>query len=163
MMTLVRLDHRLLFVGMSAVLAVAAIGFAGTANAKDNVSISVQLGVPGARGVLVGASNAYPVYTQAWPIYTQPQPVYTQPRPVYVQPAPVYYQPAPVYYYAPPVYVSPQPAYHHRPPGWTHGHHKKHNKHNKHDRDHDRSDNRFDGHQQPYYYNQGHAPVYYQR
>ena len=117
-------------------LALALIGFAGAAQARDNISFSIGLGVP---GVQLGVSNAYPVYAQPQPIYVQPQPVYIQPRPVYVQPeqvyiqprpvyvqpAPVYFQPRPVYYNAPPVYVVPQPAYqgrpHHINRGWNNG------------------------------------------
>ena len=137
-------NYRLLIVGNSivfAALALAAMGFAGAARARDNVSISVGIGV--LPGVQIGASNIYPVYNQ----------------PVYVRPAPVYYQRAPVYYTAPPVYVVQQPVYHQRQHGWKHGHYKKHNKHNKHDRD----DDRHGGYQQRGYYSQGYAPVYYQR
>lgn len=110
-------------------LVLASIGFAGAAQARDNISFSVGVGVP---GVQVGVSNAYPVYTQPQPVYVQPRPVYVQPRPVYVQPQPVYVQPAPVYvqprpvyYGAPPVYVVPQPVYqgrpHHVNRGWNNG------------------------------------------
>lgn len=115
----------------AAALALAAIGFAGAAQARDNVTFSVGVGVP---GVQVGVTNAYPVYTQAQPVYVQPRPVYVQPRPVYVQPAPVYYRPAPVYvqpapvYYRPaPVYYAPQPVYYGRPHHggreWNNGRH----------------------------------------
>ena len=142
MKTIVRPDHRLLVASASAALALVAMGFANNAQARDNVSISVDLGGRGAPGVLIGATNAYPVYSQ--------------PRPVYVQPAPVYYRPAPVYYAAPPVYVVPQPVYYQRPNGWKHGHYKKHKKH-----DHD--GDRHGGYQQPGYYSQGYAPVYYPR
>ncbi len=90
---------------IAATLAVAAFGFAGAAQARDNVSFSVGIGVP---GVQVGVTNAYPVYTQ--PVYQQP---------VYVQPAPVYVQPRPVYYSPQPVYVAPQPVY--LRPGRHHG------------------------------------------
>jgi hypothetical protein len=146
MKTVVYPNHRnraLLIAGSSAALALVAMGFAGAAHARDNLSISVGIGVP---GVLIGATNAYPVYSQ-------PRPVYVQPRPVYVQPAPVYYQPAPVYY------AAPAPVYYQRPQGWKHGHYKKHHKHDRHDRD----DDRRGSYQQPGYYNQGYAPVYYQR
>jgi hypothetical protein len=136
---------RLLIAGTSAALALAAMSFANTAHARDNVTFSVGIGVP---GVVVGASNAYPVYTQPQVVYTQPQVIYTQPRPVYVQPAPVYYQPAPVYYPAPRVYVAPQPIYYGRPHGWKHGHHE------------GGWQNQGDGRG---YYRQGYAPVYYQR
>ena len=143
-----RPDHRLQIAGNTLVLgalALAAMSYAGSADARDNVTFSVGIGVP---GVVVGASNAYPVYSQ-------PRPVYVQPRPVYVQPAPVYYQSAPVYYAAPPVYAVPQPVYYGRPYGWNHGHYKRHDRH------HD--DHR--GYSQGYH-GQGYAPVspvYYQR
>ena len=112
--TLTRPDQRLFIAGSAALLALAAMGFAGSAHARDNVIFSVGIAVPGAPGVQVGVTNAYPVYTQQRPVYVQPQPVY-------VQPAPVVYQQAPVYYSAPPVYVQPQPVYYGRPHGW-HGH-----------------------------------------
>jgi hypothetical protein len=92
-----------LIAGVAATLAVAAMGFAGAAQARDNVAFSVGIGVP---GVQVGVTNAYPVYTQ--------------PQPVYVQPAPVYVQPQPVYYGAQPVYMQPQPVYYGRPHGRRH-------------------------------------------
>ena len=117
-----------LVAGSTALLGLCAMGFAGTALARDNVSISVGIGVP---GVVIGASNAYPMYTQ--PVYTQPvysqpvyaQPIYTQPvfvrpRPVYLQPAPVYVQQAPVYVQQAPVYYQNAPVYYDRPRG--HGH-----------------------------------------
>ena len=92
-------------------MALAAMGFAGAAQARDNVSFSVGIGVP---GVQVGVSNAYPVYGY-------PQQVLVQAPPVYMQPSPVYMAPVPVYY-GQPVYVAPQPVYYGRP----HGHHKRH-------------------------------------
>lgn len=95
-----------LIAGVAATLAVAALGFAGAAQARDNVSFSVGIGVP---GVQVGVTNAYPVYSQ--PVYVQPAPVYIQPQPVYVQPRP--------YYYGPPQVVYVQPGYR---PGWRRGH-----------------------------------------
>lgn len=99
----------MLAAGAAAGLALAAMGFAGSAQARDNVQWSVGVGVPGA---VVNVGNVGSVY---------PQPVYVQPAPVYVQPAPVYVRPAPVYV-RPPVYVQPQPVYYGRP----HGHHKRH-------------------------------------
>ena len=96
----------------AALLVLGAMGFASSAHARDNVSFSVSVGVP---GVVVGVNNAYPVYSQ--PVYLQPvysQPVYVQPQPVYVQPRPFYVQPRPVY-------VQPAPVYYGRPHG--HGHH----------------------------------------
>ncbi len=127
---------------LMAVLSLAALSFAGAAHARDNVTFSVGIGGP---GVLVGATNAYPVYSQ-------PQPVYVQPRPVYVQPAPVYYQQAPVYYSRPPVYVVPQPVYYGRPPGW-YGHHHRH---------HDERRGAY-YQQAPQGYGPGYGQVYYQR
>ena len=122
MTTAIRTTRSGILAGAAATLALAAIGFAGAAQARDNVAFSLGIGVPGG---LVGVSNAYPVYAQpqvvyAQPqvVYAQPQVVYAQPRPVYVQPAPVYYQPAPVYYSGAPVYVAPQPVYY----GRRHGH-----------------------------------------
>ena len=129
MKTLIYSDHRpnsvLLMAGSTVVmaaLALTAMSFAGAAHARDNVTFSVGIGGP---RVLVGATNAYPVYSQ-------PRPVYVQPQPVYVQRAPVYYQPAPAYYSAQPVYAVPQVVYHGGPPGWN-GRHHKHHKHHKHD------------------------------
>ena len=104
--------------GAAAVMAVASLGFAGAAQARDNVSFSVGIGVP---GVVIGATNAYPVYNQPvyqqQPVYVQQAPVYVQPRPVYVQPQPVYVQPRPVYYGPRPVYYAPAPVYYGRPHG----------------------------------------------
>ncbi|MES2911495.1 MAG: hypothetical protein V4718_08920 [Pseudomonadota bacterium] len=120
---------------VAATLAVAAFGFAGAAQARDNVSFSVGIGVP---GVQVGVTNAYPVYQQ--PVYVQPAPVYVQPRPVYV-PRPVYYGPQPVYYAPQPVYVRP---------GRHHGHGHKHGGH-------------YVQAPRSGYYAPGYAPVYYPR
>lgn len=88
--------------GAAAALAIAAMGFAGAAQARDNVYWSVGVGTPGAV-VNVGNAGIYqpPVYIQPQPVYVEPAPVYYQPRPVYVQPAPVYYAPQPVYYERP--------------------------------------------------------------
>jgi PXPV repeat (3 copies) len=98
-----------LMVGAAATLALAALGFAGAAQARDNVAFSFGVGV----------NNAYPVYTQQ-PVFVQQQPVYVQPQQVYIQPQPVYVAPRQVYY-GQPVYVAPQPVYYGRPHG--HGHH----------------------------------------
>ena len=121
--------------------ALASLGFAGIAQARDDISFSFGVGVP---GVQLGVSNAYPIYVHQRPVYVQPQPIYVQPRPVYVQPqpvyiqsrpfyvqpAPVYVRPRPIYYNAPPVYVVPEPIYqgrrHGRHRGWD-------NRHNGHD------------------------------
>ena len=91
--------------GAAAALALAAIGFAGVVQARDNVSFSFGVGV----------NNAYPVYTQQ-PVFVQQQPVYVQPQYVYVQPAPIYVAPRQVYY-SQPAYSSPQPVYYNRPHG----------------------------------------------
>lgn len=97
-----------------AALALAAMGFAGAAQARDNVQWSVGVGVPGAVVNVGNVGSVYPqpVYVQPQPVYVQPAPVYVQPRPVFVHPRPVYVQPAPVYM------VQPQPVYegrhHHR-------------------------------------------------
>jgi hypothetical protein len=109
----------LLMAGAAAVLSIAALGFSTAAQARSDINFSVGVSTP---GVVIGVSNAYPVYTQ--PAYGyHPQPVYVQPAPVYVQPRPVY-RPRPVYVQAP-VYVAPPPVYyrghhHHRHHG--HGH-----------------------------------------
>ena len=83
----------MLAAGAAAALALAAISFAGSAQARDNVQWSVGVGVPGA---VVNVGTA-PVYAPA-PVYVQPAPVYVQPAPVYVQPQAVYVAPQPVYY-----------------------------------------------------------------
>lgn len=103
--------------GAAAALALAAMGFAGAAQARDNVQWSVGVGTPGA---VVNVGNVGSVYPQ--PVYVAPQPVYVQPRPVYVQPAPVYVQPRPVFVQPGPVYMQPQPIYYGKP----HKHHKHH-------------------------------------
>jgi hypothetical protein len=137
--------------GATAALAIAAMGFASSAEARGDVSFSVGVGLP---GVAVGVTNAYPVYGgYPQPIYVEPAPVYVQPRPVYVQPAPVYYEPPPVYYRPRPVYVQPAPVYYDRPHGWQgrHGYYR--------DRD---GDGRPDGYRGGYYGPRP-APIYYQR
>ena len=103
-----------LMAGAAAALAIAAMGFAGVADARDDVSFSVGIGVP---GVSFGATNAYPVYAQ--PVYIEQQPIYVQPRPVYVQPAPIYYRQPPVYAQPAPVYYGAPQAYYGNP-GWGH-------------------------------------------
>jgi hypothetical protein len=110
--------------GATASLAVVALGFAGAAQARDNVTWSVGVGVPGA---VVNVGNVGSVYPQPYyappqPVYVQPQPVYVQPQPVYVQPNPRYYAPRPVFVNPAPVYLAPQPIYYER----RHGHHRRH-------------------------------------
>ena len=102
MKTSIKANRSVAVACVAATLAIAAMGFAGAAQARDNVSFSVGIGVP---GVVIGATNAYPVY----------------PQPVYVQPAPVYYEPVPVYYQQP-VYLAPQPVFYGRPHGWKKHH-----------------------------------------
>jgi PXPV repeat (3 copies) len=156
-------NRPLIVSGACAVLAMAAMAFSGNASARDDVSFSVGIGLP---GVSIGASNAYPVYGgYPQPVYVQPAPVYVQPAPVYVQPRPVY-RAQPIYVQPAPVYVQPGPVYYGRP-GWSgyrnegygRGYHRDHDR--GHNRGYDR-DGRGDDH--------GHrsfqsvpAPVYYQR
>lgn len=113
----------LLMAGAAALLSVAALGFSSGAHARSDVSFSVGVSTP---GVVIGVSNAYPVYTS--PAYGyQPQPVYVQPQPVYVQPAPIY-RPRPIYvqqpvYVAPPMYYRGGPSHRHAGHGHRgHGH-----------------------------------------
>ena len=91
--------------GAIATLAVAAMGFAGAAQARENVYWSVGVGNVG---------SVYP----SQPVYVQPQPVYVQPQPIYVQPPPVYYRPRPVFVQPQVVYGAPQPVYYGRHNGW---------------------------------------------
>lgn len=114
MNTALQVRRSALMAGAAAALAIAAMGFTGAADARDDVSFSVGIGVP---GVSFGATNAYPVYAQ--PVYVEPQPVYVQPRPVYVQPAPIYYRQPPVYVQPAPVYYGAPQAYYGNP-GWGH-------------------------------------------
>lgn len=98
-------SNRSFVAAAAATLAVVAMGFAGAAQARDNIAWSVGVGTPGA---VVNVGNVGSVY---------PQPVYVQPQPVYVQPVPVYVQPRPVFVRPQPVYVAPQPVYYGRPHG----------------------------------------------
>ena len=102
-------------------LVIGALGFAGSAQARDNVYWSLGVGGP---GVAVGVGNVPPVVYAPPPVYVAPQPVYVRPRPVYMAPPPAYY--------APPVVYRPAPQYYYGPPG----HHKprKWRKHRHHDR-----------------------------
>ncbi len=129
MKTATKATRSAVLAGAAATLAIASMGFAGVAQARDNVYWSVGVGTPGAV-VNVGNAGFYqpPVYVQPQPVYVEPAPVYYQRPPVYVRPAPVYYAPQPVYYQRPPVYVrpapvyyAPQPVYYERP---HHRHHR---------------------------------------
>lgn len=117
MKTAIKSNRSIILGSAAAALAVVAMGFAGAAQARDNVYWSVGVGSP---GVSVNLGNAPQVYAQ-------PAPVYYQPAPVYVEPAPVYYQPRPVYVRPAPVYFAPQPMYYGNPGrgrghGRGHGH-----------------------------------------
>ena len=154
--TMNRPTSSIFLAGAAATLAVAAMGFAGTAQARDNVYWSVGVGTPGA---ILNVGNVGSVYQQPQPVYVQPQPVYVQPQPVYVQPQPVYSQPAPVYYEQrpqfvrpAPVYVAPQPVYYGRPYGYGYGHGHGHWRH----------EGRYVEGPRPVY-GPGYAPVYQQR
>lgn len=136
MKTAIKSTRSVILAGAAAALALAAMGFAGAAQARENVFWSVGVSTPGV-GVNVGNVGS---------VYVQPQPVYIQPQPVYVEPAPVYYQPAPVYYQPRPVYVQPAPVYYGRPYGWNRRH---------------EGGRYVQGPRRGYGY--GYAPVYYQR
>jgi hypothetical protein len=99
------------------------------AHARSDVHWSIGVNTP---GVVVGVSNAPPVYYAPPPVYYAPPPVYYAPRPIYYAPRPIYYGPPPVYYAPRPVYRSgwgPAPRWE----GRRHGHR------------HDRDDGRYDG------------------
>lgn len=64
------------------------------AHARGDVQWSIGVNTP---GVVVGVSNAPPVYYGPPQVYYGPPPVYYQPRPIYYAPPPVYYAPRPVY------------------------------------------------------------------
>jgi len=134
---------------MYAAVISAALGFAGDAQARDNLTVSIGFAAP---GVQLGAAHAYPVYQQPYPVYVQPHQVYVQPQPIYVQPRYFYVQPAPIYrspqqvYYQsqPPVYVDQHPGYR----GQRRGHH----------------NHGYSGHEPRHgYAPNNYAPVYYQR
>ena len=74
------------------VWALSAIG--SQAHARSDVHWSIGVNTP---GVVVGVSNAPPVYYGPPPVYYAPPPVYYAPRPIYYGPPPVYYAPRPVY------------------------------------------------------------------
>lgn len=104
------------------------LGVSSTAQARNNVSISIGIHVP-ADAVVYPA----PVYVPQRPVYVQPRPVYMQPQPVYVQPAPVFMRPRPVVVYP------PAAGYYYRPaPQWHHGHWKKPKRRGHHDHGRDR-------------------------
>ena len=100
----------------AAVLAVAALGSAGLAQARDNIYWNI--GIDAAPGVSVGVGNTRPVYVTPAPVYVAP-PVYAAPPRVVVHPAPVYYSTGPVYYYQD----------HHRGRGHRKHRHHRHHRH----------------------------------
>lgn len=106
MKTAMLVNRPLFLAGASAALALAAMSFAGSAHARDEVFWSVGVGSP---GVSLNVGNAGPVYLQAAPVYVQPAPIYYEPQPVYLRSVPRYVQPLPVYYA--------------RPHGWNRRHH----------------------------------------
>jgi hypothetical protein len=144
MNTNIKTSRSIVVASAMATLAVAAIGFAGSAQARENVYWSVGVGTPGA---VVNVGNVGSVYQQ--------QPVYVQPQPVYVQPAPVYYQQRPVFVRPQPVYVQPQPVYYERP----RGHHRRHGGY----QEQGPRNGGYYGQRQRNGYGPGYAPVYHQR
>ncbi|CDS54337.1 hypothetical protein [Polaromonas sp. CG9_12] len=160
MKTSIRTTRSSILAGAAATLAVAALGFAGAAQARDSVSWSVGVGIPGSVVNVGNVGSVYPqpIYVQPQPVYVQPQPVYVQPapryyqqqqQPVYLEPPPNYYQPRPVFVRPAPVYLAPQPIYYERER--RHGHHGHHGRHD--------GGNYVQGNG----YGQGYGQVYYQR
>lgn len=109
MKTAIIANRSVFLAGATATLAIAALVFADSAHARDNVYWSVGVGAP---GVSLNVGNAGPVYMPAQPVYFEPEPIYYRPSPVYVRPAPIYVQPLPVYYG--------------RPYGWNQRHGRQH-------------------------------------
>jgi hypothetical protein len=89
MKTAIMVNHTIFVAGATAVVALAALGFAGSAHAQDDVYWSVGVGAP---GVSLSVGNAGPMYRQPEAIYYQPAPIYYQPRQIHVQPQAVYYE-----------------------------------------------------------------------
>ena len=94
MKTAIMVNRSVFMAGATAALALAAMSFSGSAQARDNVFWSVGVGAP---GVSVNVGNGG-LFMQPQAVYVEPAPVYYQPRPVYVRPAPIYVQPQAVYY-----------------------------------------------------------------
>lgn len=78
-------------------LAVAGMLVVGVAQARSNVYLSVDIGVPVAYPQPVYVAPPAMVYAPPPMVYMPPRVVYA-PRPVYVRPRPVYYHDQPVYY-----------------------------------------------------------------
>ncbi len=145
MKTSIKTNRSIALAGAAAALAVAAMGFAGAAQARSNVFWSVGVGAPGA---MLNVGNVGSVY-QPSAVYVQPQPVYVQPQSVYVQPAPVYYPTRQVYVRPAPIYMAPQQIYYGGPP-YGHGYGYRHH------------DGRYVEAPRPVY-GAGYAPAYYRR
>ena len=92
MKTVIKASRSILMAGAVATLALAAMGFAGVAQARDNVFWSVGVGGP---GVALNVGNGFPMYVAPQPVYVQPVPVYYQSQPVYLVPQAVYYDSRP--------------------------------------------------------------------
>ena len=133
--------------GMAA-LAVAALGFAGSAQARDGVFWSVGVASP---GVSIGMTNNRPVYVSPAPVYVMPSPAYVQPAPVYLQQSPLFISPQVVYVQPGQVY---QPGW--APPGRAYGWHHHHRDHFDRDGHQDRHGWR-DQAPRPYAYNPGYG------
>lgn len=110
----------------SAGVAMALMLGATNALARDNVTWSVGIGVP---GVVLGASNAGSVYYS-------PPPAYYAPAPVYRAPPPAYYAPPPVVYAPPVIYAPQRPYWGGRHERWEHRHERREHRHDR--RDHRR-------------------------
>src|ERR1035437_6530778 len=80
MKTAIMVNQSVFLAGVTATLALAAMSFADSAHARDNVFWSVGMGAP---GVSLSVGSAGPAYMQAQPVYVQPEPIYYQPRPAF--------------------------------------------------------------------------------
>lgn len=85
----------------SALLAcgLALMALSGSAQARDNVSLSISFGFPAA------------IYAPPPPVHVERQVIYAAPQVVYAPPA-VVYAPPRVAYYPAPTYYSPAPRWH---------------------------------------------------
>ena len=78
MKTVTQVSRSIVMAGAVATLALAAMGFASAAQARDNVFWSVGVGGP---GVAVNLGNGFPMYVAPQPVYMIPQAVYYGGRP----------------------------------------------------------------------------------
>ena len=88
MKSVIKVSRSIVRAGAAATLALAAMGFAGVAQARDSVYWSVGVGGP---GVALNVGNGFPIYVAPQPVYGQPAPVYYQSQPVYLVPQAGYY------------------------------------------------------------------------